>query len=713
MDHTATHQSPVDKPDTRFEPTENLATAPDGNPLLQTDADVIAQTVELPPDPDKSIDVQLDLKDPEIRDVGWNRDLAHLPPTVVNGLSNEDLFALVRRFNKQVFYVKAIPPPPPGHLDLDISEDEEFSPDKLRAHLERLYVTVIVGMAASGKHIARIRSWNEPLRTACFCMVRSFAQYAYHLAWFSNNLGALLSLTLIALILHPPARKILFPPAPLAAVSASTGNLQVPRAGTIGSKDSLSGAPEAHKGEAVEQEATNFVSGFASLAVGAATGQKEAPHVEQGAVGVGAALPDPTRLVAETADAKHVAQGARADGKHDATKQHVQAAIWEKARPAMRALADITDTWERFANVLSPTPPFSHAPRLRLAVLVLPLLLATTVFRSEIFVKAGSFGLGFALFGQPLISRGAHWLTHRFPNWREMLQLRRSILKGVPTNAQLTLTLLRIAEESKTPLPPPPPTNGITEEPEEHPDGIEAAVREHDDMEFDTSNYDVEGVDAHMAIGEHAENAATGEDGKPRPRLASKLARALKGTGKAAVSSALGIDHLKARLGSEAAKRRLGAVPDDSPGTTTEGSAGNRAGAGDGPTAWAARWHGKRGYIVLVTSAASPFVAFVKEKDINKNLIGLALPKGISGSGANAPTAAFSVALAEVQGLKKVGGYGWKGKMVIGYVLQREVLDGLEIEDEDGKTWTMTAIKGRDELFNRLIAVGGHKWECR
>lgn len=85
----------------------------------------------------------------------------------------------------------------------------------------------------------------------------------------------------------------------------------MPCAGEIGSKDSLSGAPEAHKGETIEQEATNFVFGFASLAVGAATGQKEAPHVEQGgadgetvaeekeqdeaAVGVDAALPDPTR----------------------------------------------------------------------------------------------------------------------------------------------------------------------------------------------------------------------------------------------------------------------------------------------------------------------------------------------------------------------------------------------------------------------------------
>lgn len=125
----------------------------------------------------------------------------------------------------------------------------------------------------------------------------------------TNTLGALL--TLIALILHPPAHKRLFLPAPLAAVSASSGKLQVPCAGEIGSKDSLSGAPEAHKGETIEQEATNFVFGFASLAVGAATGQKEAPHVEQGgadgetvaeekeqdeaAVGVDAALPDPTR----------------------------------------------------------------------------------------------------------------------------------------------------------------------------------------------------------------------------------------------------------------------------------------------------------------------------------------------------------------------------------------------------------------------------------
>jgi hypothetical protein len=58
-----------------------------------------------------------------------------------------------------------------GGLDLVTADDEEFSPDKLRANLERLYMTVIVGLMAFGKHIARLRSWREPRRTAGFLAV--------------------------------------------------------------------------------------------------------------------------------------------------------------------------------------------------------------------------------------------------------------------------------------------------------------------------------------------------------------------------------------------------------------------------------------------------------------------------------------------------------------------------------------------------------------
>ena len=60
---------------------------------------------------------------------------------------------------------------PPGGLDLNIADEDEFSPDKLRANIERLYMTVIIGVIGFGKHIARLRSWREPRRTAAFCAV--------------------------------------------------------------------------------------------------------------------------------------------------------------------------------------------------------------------------------------------------------------------------------------------------------------------------------------------------------------------------------------------------------------------------------------------------------------------------------------------------------------------------------------------------------------
>lgn len=54
-----------------------------------------------------------------------------------------------------------------------MSTKEVFSPDKLRANLERLYMTVIIGFLGLGKHIVRLRSWKEARRTACFCTVCS------------------------------------------------------------------------------------------------------------------------------------------------------------------------------------------------------------------------------------------------------------------------------------------------------------------------------------------------------------------------------------------------------------------------------------------------------------------------------------------------------------------------------------------------------------
>ena len=112
---------------------------------------------------------------------------------------------------------------------------------------------------------------------------------------------------LIALVIYPPCRPLLFPPAPIALVDKDTGGVQRPQAGVLGSHDSITGAPERFKGEAVEQEASNLVAGVASVAVGSALGKHDqgvpddAPLEE--------ALPDAMDIVAETADAHTAAQG--------------------------------------------------------------------------------------------------------------------------------------------------------------------------------------------------------------------------------------------------------------------------------------------------------------------------------------------------------------------------------------------------------------------
>ena len=114
--------------------------------------------------------VQKDYQEGEVRDMGWREDPKDIAP-LVGGLPNQELWTLVRRFNKQMYHVKATKAHLLGGLDLNIVDEDEFSPDKLRSNVERLYMTVIIGLMAFGKHIARLRSWREPRRTAAFCAV--------------------------------------------------------------------------------------------------------------------------------------------------------------------------------------------------------------------------------------------------------------------------------------------------------------------------------------------------------------------------------------------------------------------------------------------------------------------------------------------------------------------------------------------------------------
>ena len=176
----------------------------------------------------------------------------------------------------------------------------------------------------------------------------SYLEQVYSIAWLFNLVMPLLFTTMVMLIVCPPSRAVLFPPAPIALVSSKTGGIQSPKAGVLGSHDSITGAPEKHQGEAVEQEASNFVAGFATIAMSSATGKHEAADPETDPVN--SSVPDPTNVAMVSADAKSSAAGGMPNAKHDKTKQPMEDAMWTQMRPIMHIVGDIADGWERFAK---------------------------------------------------------------------------------------------------------------------------------------------------------------------------------------------------------------------------------------------------------------------------------------------------------------------------------------------------------------------------
>ena len=155
--------------------------------------------------------------------------------------------------------------------------------------------------------------------------------------------------TLIVLITYPPSRPFLFPPVPLALVSAKSGSLQKPKAGLLGSNSSLTGAPEKYRGEAVEQEASNFVSSFAQITLSAAAGQHPENDLQDQEGIIDTNVPDPTKIASGAMEAKK----STADGtptEHDKTKVPVEEAMWHQLRPIMHIIGDIADGWERFGK---------------------------------------------------------------------------------------------------------------------------------------------------------------------------------------------------------------------------------------------------------------------------------------------------------------------------------------------------------------------------
>lgn len=310
----------------------------------------------------------------------------------------------------------------------------------------------------------------------------------------------------------------------------------------------------------------------------------------------------------------------------------------------------------------------------------------------------------------------------------------------MPTNAQLTLTLLRVAEQAKAPLPPPPVARAhhtadavdAANPAPAHSQEAADALKEHD-FAFDTEGYEVEcvdpnhdgaGTDGEVTDGESVEGDDA-DDAPKKKKAGSKVLGLIKKTAHTGVSGVLGMDRLKAKIGNEHAKRRLGAVappPDKAdtapaPPQTAQEKADTKARAEaalrrEGPTSFSARVKGKKGRLLLVTGAASPCLAWVPEKPLLAALSGPSKIPGRGGDEAEGLSAEFSIGVGDVVSVRKLGGFGWKGRLVVGWATGRDVVDGLEVVDRLGRRRVFTAIKGRDELFNRVVAIGRQSWEC-
>jgi hypothetical protein len=356
--------------------------------------------------------------DPGLQDLGWSED-PQVPIPVLHGMKNEDVWTLVRRFNKQTYHAKKLDEPPQGGIDMNIADKDAFTPDKLRATLERLYMSVGLGFAAFLKHVARVRSWKENRRTGLFFLF-------YLVGWVFDFLGPIVSIFIIVLLASPQSRRILFPPAPLATISAKTGEARIPKAGHLGS-ESLTGAAESYKGEAVENEASNLVGSVAHMAVSAAVGNdqsaakaskagdveddgdsadEENPRKKSDLAKMEDDMPDPAAVTLGAKSAHSKANDDKNEEKGDHAAAPVQSAVWGSAQPILHVLEDIVDTWERFGNALSPTAPFAqHGPRLKIASIVAPIFLLSIFTTPYMVYKGATFGAGFGFFGQPLFDK--------------------------------------------------------------------------------------------------------------------------------------------------------------------------------------------------------------------------------------------------------------------------------------------------------------------
>ena len=175
-----------------------------------------------------------------------------------------------------------------------------------------------------------------------------------------------------------------------------------------------------------------------------------------------------------------------------------------------------------------------------------------------------------------------------------MLTLNSSLLKGIPTNAQLTITLLRIGEANASPLPPPPtsqdkvPSRPVSLNPEE--------------LTLGASDEEIKQA-ALAKPADHVQEVEASPEKSHKRTLGSSILGFFRGTTASGVESKRGIDRLRAAIGSHHAKNRVGVLRDRGKRITPKG-----------PVAFDARYKGKRGTVIIDSTKEPPVLYFTTDK---------------------------------------------------------------------------------------------------
>lgn len=118
-----------------------------------------------------------------------------------------------------------------------------------------------------------------------------------------------------------------------------------------------------------------------------------------------------------------------------------------------------------------------------------------------------------------------------------------------------------------------------------------------------------------------------------------------------------------------------------------------------------AKFERKRGALVVDDSVDPPVLYFTTYQSAGLDDLRLESRKKSS--------VLFQLPVTDVRELKKTKGLGWKGKLIVELTAgSKEAVEGLVIRGtEPEQCYQLTGMRERNQLFNRLVAMGVQFWE--